>query len=48
MGETGRTYSVTVSYFTYEVDERLRYVASQFGRRLDELTSELLCDALAL
>lgn len=26
-----KTYSITISYFTYEIDERLRYVASQFG-----------------
>lgn len=26
-----KTYPVTVAYFTYEIDERLRYVASQFG-----------------
>jgi hypothetical protein len=26
-----KTYSVTVSYFTYKIDERLRYVAPQFG-----------------
>jgi hypothetical protein len=26
-----KTYPVTISYFTYEIDERLRYVASQFG-----------------
>ena len=43
-----KTYSVTISYSTDEIDERLRYIASQFGRRLDESTSELLCDELAL
>ena len=42
-----KTYSVTVSYFTYEIDERLGYVASKFGRRLNESTSELLCDVLS-
>ncbi len=29
--EKKKTHSVTVSYFTYEINERFRYVASQFG-----------------
>lgn len=42
------TYFVVVTYLTYEVQERLVHVGPQLGRRLNEVTSELPSDVVAL